>query len=888
MELIEKISMLFISLLLGVLLLTGCSKSEEPGTGDDAGNTTAVTGTDSGNTGTENVDPTGITGITGITATPMPTATPEPTPTPPFVKTAYETVGRDDIYRIPLTEIDNEKGYFMSNKYAGDYTLFWIDVPEKIDDTAADDVSGDIEDSKADNVPTDIEDSEANDVSADTENTEGDDAVTDTDVQDFEDTPEYSDIPGSADIPDYRSEYTDRNILVLMQPTVSSVQYRYEFDFMINEPFLLDDGTVIIEEMEGRTVHVLNDELKEVQSFTPDEDYSAVLGVDSDGYIWFSCEKDHKLIATDFKGKKLNEHDYDPQYQINGYHGTYDGQKCFWAVDDEDYLKTAYLYLAGDDDKAGDTTNDGNEITYITDGNTELGYEWKGYNPPSYDSLDLISSRSTWFFHVPGNVTEGYAFPKSSLSEGVSFMKGNVLCGGSEFCVDRETYKYRHEYRLYDMDARTVSGVLREEDIPGCEYLSPLGTLDDGYVILKTDNEDGSRGIILWSAGNDTSPIQGFCDFTKDDPAECLTSLLSVAKDDYGIVITPDRTEHDGTAASVGDFMAEMEFANNFILTAQADPEVVKPKKGELLHPENKSNNDGAQYTFNPHVFSGFYLKEHGEERRDAFFRYVDALRAGEDEYECPNEGCAAWSGGRLAKYFFPLGFIYTSVEYVGNGRAKITYNIPKEEFLAKEKDFEERIVEILNDVLEEDYTDFEKALALYEFMTEYTVYDYDMLEHSVEWMDRQSGYRVLMEHQGICWEIACLYRYLLLQCGVDAEESTGLPVKEDEDMHEWNYLALDGKGYLIDATWGLTENREPNMEYFLFTDDMRERRDGYIIDSFDIGGYGLYGTRKVYSFEANDERYSELWYGTFLAFDEEEKCIFYRNIFGEICRFDY
>lgn len=811
MELIEKISMLFISLLLGVLLLTGCSKSEEPGNGSDAGNMATVTGTDSGNTGTGNSDPTGTT---GITATPMPTATPEPTPTSPFVKTAYETVGRDDIYRIPLTEIDTEKGYFMSNKYAGNYTLFWIDVPERIED-----------------------------------------------------------------------------ILVLMQPTVSSIQYRYEFDFMINEPFLLDDGTVIIEEMEGRTVHVLNDELKEVLSFTPDEDYSAVLGVDSDGYIWFSCEKDHKLIATDFKGRKLNEHDYDPQYQINGYLGTYDGQKCFWAVDDEDYLKTAYFYLASDDDKTGNTTNDGDksaENTYIINTNTELGYEWKGYNPPPYDSLDLISSRSTWFFHVPGNVTKCYAFPKSSLGEGVSFMKGNVLCGGSEFCVDRETYKYRHEYRLYDMDARTVSGVLREEDIPGCEYLSPLGTLGDGYVILKTDNEDGSRGILLWSAGNETSPIQGFCDFTKDDPAECLDSLLRVAKNDYGIVITPDRTEHDGTAASVGDFMAEMEFANNFILTAQANPEVVKPKKGELLHPENKSNNDGAHYTFNPHVFSGFYLKEHGEERRDAFFRYVDALRAGEDEYECPNEGCAAWSGGRLAKYFFPLGFIYTSVEYVGNGRAKITYNIPKEEFLAKEKDFEERIVEILNDVLEEDYTDFEKALALYEFMTEYTVYDYDMRDHNVEWMDRQSGYRVLMEHQGICWEIACLYRYLLLQCGVDAEESTGMPVNPEEDMHEWNYLALDGKGYLIDATWGLTENREPNMEYFLFTDDMRERRDGYIIDSFDIGGYGLYGARKVYSFEANDERYSELWYGTFLAFDEEEECIFYRNIFGEICRFDY
>ena len=274
MELIEKISMLFISLLLGVLLFTGCSKSEEPGNGGDAGNAATVTGTDSGNTGAENADPAGTA---NITATPMPTATPEPTPTPPFVKTAYETAGRDDIYRIPLTEIDNEKGYFMSNKYAGNYTLFWIDVPVKIVDVDANNVPTGTEEVEENDVPADTdvtENPEINDISTDTENTEN---------TENPDDPEYNDIPEYGVLIDYRTEYTDKNILVLMQPTVSDVQYRYEFDYMINEPFLLDDGTVIIEEMEGRTVHVLNDELKEVLAFTPEEDHSSVLGVDGDG-----------------------------------------------------------------------------------------------------------------------------------------------------------------------------------------------------------------------------------------------------------------------------------------------------------------------------------------------------------------------------------------------------------------------------------------------------------------------------------------------------------------------------------------------------------------------------------------------------------------------------
>ena len=801
MELIEKICMLFITLLLGVLLLTGCGKSEEPTTGTEPG----VTVTDT---------------LPTITATPIPTATPtpEPTPTPVFVKTAYETAGRDDVYLIPMAELDEECSYFMANKFAGSYVLFWIDIPEKLDE------------------------------------------------------------PEPVEGADYFIEYKDKNVLVLMQPTVSTDQYRYSFDYMISEMFLLDDGTVIAEEMEDRTVHVFDDSLNEIITFKPDAGYSAMLGVDTDGYIWYADEENNKLVSTNLKGEKKSEYDYAPDYLATRYLGTYDGQKCFLIVIKEDYVDRKYLYIS---EETG-------EVTYHTDDDSELGYEWKGFDVAPYNGLDQISSRSMWFFHVPGSLSEGYAFPKSSMNEGTGFLQGDILCGGSEICVDREAYKYRHEYRLYDMGAGTVSGILREEDIPGCDYMTAIGYLGDGYVLISSYKEDGKGELLLWSIGENTNPIQGFCDFSKDDPAVCLAALLKDAKENYNIEITPDRTEHDGTVKSQGDIMAEMELANAFILTAKENPEVVKPKNSDTLHPENKRNNDGANYTFNPHVFSEFYLIEHGEERRDAFFRYVDALRAGEDEFECKTEGDAAWCSGRLATYFFPVGGVYTSAKYEGNGKAKITYNIPKEEFLEKEKDFEERIVAILNDVLEEDYTDFEKALALYEFMTEYTVYDYEMLEHSSEWMDEQSGYRVLMEQKGICWEIACLYQYLMLQCGAKAEESVGAPEKEDEDLHAWNYVTLDGQGYLIDATWGVTERREPNMEYFLFTDDMRERRDGYKSESFDIGGYGLYGARKKYSFEANDERYSELWYGTFLAFDEEEKCVFYRDIFGEINRFDY
>ena len=73
-----------------------------------------------------------------------------------------------------------------------------------------------------------------------------------------------------------------------------------------------------------------------------------------------------------------------------------------------------------------------------------------------------------------------------------------------------------------------------------------------------------------------------------------------------------------------------------------------------------------------------------------------------------------------------------------------------------------------------------------------------------------------------------------------------------------------------------------------MFTDALRRDRDGFDPESFDLGGNGLYGARKTYGFKAEDERYSALWDGRYIAFDENEKCIFYKDFSGKLKRFDY
>ena len=96
---------------------------------------------------------------------------------------------------------------------------------------------------------------------------------------------------------------------------------------------------------------------------------------------------------------------------------------------------------------------------------------------------------------------------------------------------------------------------------------------------------------------------------------------------------------------------------------------------------------DEALYEFNPHVFSARDAELWGEETKVAFFNFVDAIRNGEDTFECPNETVYYnVVGGRLINYYFPVASTlikdgyYESTKY-DNGVGLIPYGPDKESF---------------------------------------------------------------------------------------------------------------------------------------------------------------------------------------------------------------
>lgn len=304
---------------------------------------------------------------------------------------------------------------------------------------------------------------------------------------------------------------------------------------------------------------------------------------------------------------------------------------------------------------------------------------------------------------------------------------------------------------------------------------------------------------------------------------------------------------------------------------------------------ENISNNEEGHYTFQKHVFGTAYLAQFGEKYRDAMFAFCDAVYSGQDTFACPDEETYGWCVGRLSTYFCPIASKYVTAyspdgsPSYKDGTGYIFYTIPKDEYMKKEKEFEDSIVSIINDCISDDYTDMEKVLAFYEYMCRNYTYDYEMNARGIEGMEDQSAYRCLVEKKGICCEIAALYNFLLLQVGVDSEEMGG---SANGEGHSWLFVTIDGESYHVDATWGLTE-KSVYMDYFMMTDKLRADRDGFATEKLTIAAWGDQ-SRKNYRFASTDEKYKDLWKTYYIGMDREDQEIVYENWDGTRGRFYY
>ena len=288
---------------------------------------------------------------------------------------------------------------------------------------------------------------------------------------------------------------------------------------------------------------------------------------------------------------------------------------------------------------------------------------------------------------------------------------------------------------------------------------------------------------------------------------------------------------------------------------------------------EEKGKERG-HYTFQPKVCSVFMEEVFGKTMCDTWFNLVDAVMAGENTFACPDKETYDWVMGQFRERCFPplvelIDYTYDRSHPVKNGVGSFVYTVPREEAAARIAAFARQVENILNETLMDDSTDFEKALALYEYFATHYTYDYETAAYDKGYPFWLTSYRVFTGGTGICQEFSVAYAYLLMQAGVEATNMSGRR-GYDQARHQWTYVRIDGHNYHIDPTYVIGDH---TLRYFMMDDAQREAADDYSPKYYNItSNYAQDHPHPDY--KADDPTYAPLWDGTLLETDYAAKTL--------------
>lgn len=108
-----------------------------------------------------------------------------------------------------------------------------------------------------------------------------------------------------------------------------------------------------------------------------------------------------------------------------------------------------------------------------------------------------------------------------------------------------------------------------------------------------------------------------------------------------------------------------------------------------------------------------------------------------------------------------------------------------------------------LESSLTEGMTDFEKELALHDYLVTHGRYD-DQSRDNAAHLGRYRNndpYGMLVEGYGICLGYATAFQLLMDMAGVECITVVGASADSTSD-HAWNMVRLDGEWYCVDPTW--------------------------------------------------------------------------------------
>ncbi len=150
------------------------------------------------------------------------------------------------------------------------------------------------------------------------------------------------------------------------------------------------------------------------------------------------------------------------------------------------------------------------------------------------------------------------------------------------------------------------------------------------------------------------------------------------------------------------------------------------------------------------------------------------------------------------------------------------TYTINYYTTLEQETAVTERLEQVMAELIDDDMTDAEKALAIYDYICKNVTYDYDNLDDSTYKL-KHTAYAALINGTAVCQGYAVLFYRMALMAGLDARYISGT-VTTTGESHGWNIVQIGTMYYNLDSPWDSENYAEGFVplcyDYFLLSDE--------------------------------------------------------------------
>lgn len=185
----------------------------------------------------------------------------------------------------------------------------------------------------------------------------------------------------------------------------------------------------------------------------------------------------------------------------------------------------------------------------------------------------------------------------------------------------------------------------------------------------------------------------------------------------------------------------------------------------------------------------------------------------------------------KIEKYEENNEKVYTWIEN------KSTYEHWENKFSTRDvKEMDRKVAEILQNIIEPEYTEIEKTLAIYNYITDNVDYDYKMLEFDQEMkkdekycvfleessnrssysiinkriLGKQSSFNAIMKGKAVCQGYAQMMHYMLTKENIESREIGCIadPIIEEQELedkgidHSVIRVKTDDEWYYYDPTW--------------------------------------------------------------------------------------